>query len=174
MGTPMTNYEKQYQESREVCGPPFKEIVTFFKEYPQARLNVLDLGCGQGRDALFIARLGHHVLGVDTSRTGISQMIEQGKTEKLDVSGTVADVVEYEPTEDYDVVILDRILHMLKYDHQRVTVLEKASDATKTDGYILIADTPKNLQLIRKFFEERSCEWTIVTDKKGFIFTRKA
>jgi 2-polyprenyl-3-methyl-5-hydroxy-6-metoxy-1,4-benzoquinol methylase len=27
---------------------------------------VLDLGCGQGRDALFIARKGHSVFGVDS------------------------------------------------------------------------------------------------------------
>ena len=88
----MTDYEKQYQKSRDVCGPPFREFVAFFERYHKTRAKVLDLGCGQGRDALFIARKGHHVLGVDISRTGISQMLEEAEREGLDVCGVVADV----------------------------------------------------------------------------------
>jgi 2-polyprenyl-3-methyl-5-hydroxy-6-metoxy-1,4-benzoquinol methylase len=103
----MTDYEKQYQESRDVCGPPFPEFVTFFERYPEAGAMVLDLGCGQGRDALFIARMGHHVFGVDASSTGIAQMLEDAQRQKLDVRGVVADIVEYEPAGNYDVVILD-------------------------------------------------------------------
>lgn len=35
---------------------------------------MLDLGCGQGRDALLFARAGHRLLGVDVSSVGIEQM----------------------------------------------------------------------------------------------------
>lgn len=169
----MTDYEKQYQKSRDVCGPPFREFVVFFERYPKTRAKVLDLGCGQGRDALFIARTGHHVFGVDNSRTGISQMLEEAEGEGLDVCGVVADVVEYEPSGDYDVVILDRVLHMLKDDSERLVVLEKASAVTKSGGFILIADTPKNQQLIRSFFEGHSEGWVKAKDRKGFLFVQK-
>ena len=170
----MTDYEKQYQKSREVCGPPFQEFVTFFERYHQTGAKVLDLGCGQGRDALFIARMGHHVLGVDTSRTGIAQMLEEAEREALDVTGVVADVVEYEPPGDYDVVILDRVLHMLKKDGERLAVLEKARAITKSGGFILIADTPKHQPLIRSFFEAHADDWLKAKDKKGFIFVQRS
>jgi len=54
------------------CGQPFPEFVQFFVDFDQVNASVLDLGCGQGRDALFIARMGHDVLGVDLSPTGIA------------------------------------------------------------------------------------------------------
>ena len=169
----MTDYEKQYQRSLNVCGPPFKELVAFFDESIPAHSDVLDLGCGQGRDALFIARLGHHVLGVDISRTGIAQMLEVADEEGLDLSGIVSDVVEYEPSGEYDVVIFDRLLHMFRHDNQRLTVLEKASRVTKPGGFILIADTPKQQQLIRSFFDARSDSWMKIKDRNGFMFFQK-
>jgi 2-polyprenyl-3-methyl-5-hydroxy-6-metoxy-1,4-benzoquinol methylase len=170
----MTDYEKQYQESPNVCGPPFPEFVAFFERYNKKRAKVLDLGCGQGRDALFIARMGHQVVGVDISKTGIAQMLEEAKREGLDVCGVVADVVAYEPSGEYDVVILDRVLHMLKEDSERWAVLEKASGVTKSGGFILIADTPKHEAQIRLFFAERSEGWEKIKDKKGKIFAQKS
>lgn len=81
----MTDYEKLYQESPNVCGPPFPEFEAFFERYNKTQAKVLDLGCGQGRDALFIARMGHQVVGVDISKTGIAQMLEEAKQEGLEV-----------------------------------------------------------------------------------------
>ena len=46
-------------------------------------------GYVQGRDALFIARKGHSVLGVDTAQTGIEQMLEEAESEKLAVDGVM-------------------------------------------------------------------------------------
>ena len=53
-------------------------------------------GCGQGRDALFIAHKGHSVLGVDTAQTGIEQMLEEAESEKLAVDGVITDITNYE------------------------------------------------------------------------------
>jgi 2-polyprenyl-3-methyl-5-hydroxy-6-metoxy-1,4-benzoquinol methylase len=170
----MTDYEKQYQNSRNICGPPSQEFVKFFNRYHQSGARVLDLGCGQGRNALFIAQKGHHVLGVDISMTGIAQMLEDAKRESLDVEGVVADIVEFEPCGDYDIVIMDRVLHMLTDDSARIAILEKAKTVTKPGGFILIADTPKHQPLIRYFFEGHPDEWEKIKDKKGFIFVQKS
>ena len=79
----MINYEKEYQNSRNVYGGPFPEIVDIFDNYDNECATVLDSGCGQGRDALFIARKVHSVLGVDTVQTGIEQMLEEPENEKI-------------------------------------------------------------------------------------------
>ena len=85
----MINYENEYQNSRNVCGEPFPEIVEFFVNYDDECASVSDLGCGQGRDALFVARKGHSVLGVDKAQTGIEQMLEEAESEKLAVDGVM-------------------------------------------------------------------------------------
>jgi len=65
-----TDYEKFYQENKQGLGKPTKEFVSFFDGYTKAPARVLDVGCGQGRDALFIARKGHQVVAIDHSPTG--------------------------------------------------------------------------------------------------------
>ena len=43
--------------------------------YKKEYQSVLDLGFGQGREALFITRKGHTVLGVDAVQTAIKQCL---------------------------------------------------------------------------------------------------
>ena len=50
----MTDYEALYAEQAAVCGAPFSEYVQFFNDQAPGK-RVLDLGCGQGRDALSAA-----------------------------------------------------------------------------------------------------------------------
>ena len=45
--------------------------------------SVLDLGCGQGMDALFIARKGHTLPGVDAAQTGIKQILKTSRSGKF-------------------------------------------------------------------------------------------
>ena len=101
-------------------------------------------------------------------------MLEAAKRESLQVKAEVADISEYDIVEKYEVIILDRVLHMLDGDVQRLMVLDKSIKATHHGGYIVIADTPKHLEFIRSYFESRSREWEKIKDKKGFLFLKKA
>ena len=119
-------YENQYRETRNCCGGPFHEIVAVFDTYHKDHARVLDLGCGQGRNALMAARLGHFVLGVDASRTGVQQMLGNAEEEGVDVQGVVADLNDYEIDRDFGIIIPDRILHMLE-QQDRTCVLRQYS-----------------------------------------------
>jgi len=170
--TRSNKYEQHYREGRDVCGPPFSEFITFFETYASPRADVLDLGCGQGRDALLAARHGHRVVGVDLSETGIAQMLEDANAEGLHVEGIVADVAMWQPEESFDVILLDRVLHLLSDPSERRQVLERACARTRSGGYVLIADTPKQQSLLREVFESKQPVWEIVLQKKGFFFAQ--
>jgi len=49
------DYEKYYRENRHGLGEPAKKFVAFFDAYDRKGAKVLDVGCGQGRAALFLA-----------------------------------------------------------------------------------------------------------------------
>ena len=166
----MTDYEKIYQTNPAACGEPFAVFVDFFKSYPHKNATVLDLGCGQGRDAVFIGRLGHSVHAVDISPSGIAQLVKMAAQENLAIHGETADIVTYQPQQTYAVVLLDRVIHMLATD-DKIDVLKKASAAVESSGYLLIADTPSNLPLFDTFFD--SPNWNIVLKQKGFRFLQK-
>lgn len=94
------NYDKLYGETRDALGAPTQVFVDFFDQYDREQVRVLDVGCGQGgRDALFIARLGHAVVGVDISPpNGIRDLMTAAKAEQLTIDGgVVADITAYAP-----------------------------------------------------------------------------
>ncbi|MCA9912568.1 MAG: class I SAM-dependent methyltransferase [Anaerolineae bacterium] len=167
-----TDYENVYQQQRHALGKPTQAFVTFFDQYARESANVLDIGCGQGRDALFIARQGHHVVGVDLSATGVSQMLEDAKTEKLSIEGIVADLHDYTPSGEYDVVVIDRTLHMVDVE-KRVRVLEQVCAVVREGGYVLIADESPNLPRMKEVFVADRGDWAIIKEQRGFLFLQK-
>ena len=163
-------YDEFYKQNPHGLGEPFPEFVDFFKQYEVEHAQVLDVGCGQGRDALFIARQGHRVVGVDLSATGISQLVADAEKENLEINGIVADITEYEPDEIFDVVVIDRTLHMLPEETERLKVLDTLTSHVAEHGYVLIADEKNNLPAMRTQLERN--DFTITFAKKGFLFAK--
>jgi len=125
------DYEAEFRKNRKACGEPFPEFTAFSRSWTGKPTSVLDLGCGQGRDTLMIARLGHRVLAVDVSCTGVSQMLDLAKEEELSVRGVVADIRSFKSPATHDVVVLDRVLHMLPTKHARSAALGRAARSVR-------------------------------------------
>ena len=74
--------------------------------YQKVYSSVLHLGCRQGRDALFITRKGHTVLGVDAVQTAIKKMLKLAVLENLIVNGIFAGNIDFDVDDVYDVVLI--------------------------------------------------------------------
>ena len=141
--------------------------------YKKEYQSVLDLGFGQGREALFITRKGHTVLDVDAAQTAIKQMLKLAVLENLNVNGVFARIIDFNGDDVYDVVLIDRLLHILQRDKIRKAVLETYSSTVCCDGYYWIVDTLKNHTLICNYFKSLKQDWGIIKNKKGFLFAHK-
>ena len=165
-----TDYEQFYRENPHGLGEPTKEFVTFFSTYEQAKADVLDVGCGQGRDALFVARRGHTVKAVDHAATGIRQLQSDADKEGLSVVAEVADIRELEWGGPFDVIIVDRTLHMLAPE-DRIQVLSRLLEATQAGSHLLIADERKNLPAFKATLEGSRWNWLPTLERRGFLFS---
>jgi 2-polyprenyl-3-methyl-5-hydroxy-6-metoxy-1,4-benzoquinol methylase len=168
----MTDYETLYAQQSDVCGDPFPEFVRFFDGLPPGK-RILDLGCGQGRDALVAARRGHRVVAVDRSVSGVGQVVQQAQAEGLTITGAVADIADYVPEHRFDVVVIDRVLHMLADDNTRCGVLAQMVRHIEPGGHLLVADTPKHLPMIRAFMAAQRPPWRSTLARKGFLFWQR-
>lgn len=72
---------------------PSQELVTFLATAALRRGSVvLDVGCGAGREAIFLAKCGYSVIGVDFSAAAIRIAQQRGIVEALTVDWLVSDV----------------------------------------------------------------------------------
>lgn len=166
------DYDRLYGETPDALGAPNEEIVAFFGRYEGQGARILDVGCGQGRDALFIARAGHRVVGVDLSPNGIAGMTAAAEADGLPIEGIVADLEEFEPEGVFDVVLCDRTLHMLERE-ARNTVLARLLDHVAGAGWILIADERSNLPDFEAVLRGHAVHWQIEKLAKGYLFARR-
>lgn len=167
----MSNYD-QYYLSENLFGKPYPELVSFFESCERG--TVLDLGCGQGRDVLFLAELGFTVTGVDSSKVGISQMLSVSKKRGLKVKGQIADMYEWSDFATYDYVLLNSMFHFEKNDKENeVALINKICENLKEGGVIVfcIQDTGKKVPILEKVIVQNSNLVTI--SKIPFIYSFK-
>lgn len=167
------DYEQLYRDNPEALGAPTDVFVDFFLERSDTPLRVLDIGCGQGRDAIFIGRAGHSVVGVDLSPSGIRDLNAVSEKEGLDVLGIVADITTFEADGMFDVVLIDRTLHMLQ-ESDRLSVFSGLLDHVDQDGWCLIADVRKNIKSFKRVAELHDQQWEIAKDESGYLFLKRA
>ncbi len=133
----MTNYDDQYQVEKNLFGSPYVEFEEFVQQHAKQGGTVLDLGCGQGRDALMLARYGYIVTGVDTSKVGITQMLENAGKDNLAINGVVANLYEYELSGKFDAIVLDSILHFARADRKKeVALLDTLVNHINENGFL--------------------------------------
>ena len=89
------------------------EVVDLVRsQSPQDRPQVLDLGCGLGRNAMAFAQAGFHVSAVDLSSAAVSHAREWAQSLGLDVRTRVCDFLEdaFAP-ESFDIVLSYNVLY---------------------------------------------------------------
>ncbi len=150
-----TPYDKYYQQEN-LFGKPYPELISFFeKKLKKGKL--LDLGCGQGRNAIPLARMGFEIIGLDNSTIGIQQLNEKAKKENLPLEGMVADIFEYDNYQEFDFILLDSMFHFTKKDKKReVNFLKNIFQKSKTKTIIVICiqNTGSKVKVLNKMISE--------------------
>ncbi len=96
----------------------------------------LDLACGEGRNAVWLAEHGWQVTGVDFSPVGLAKAGRLAREHDVDVEWVEADVVEWDPPRAaFDLVIVF-YLHLPATNRTRV--LAHAQDALAPGGTLLV------------------------------------
>jgi len=96
----------------------------------------LDLACGEGRNARWLATRGWTVTGVDFSDVAIARARELAAREHLAIEFVCADLLDYEPEPDgFDLVL---VLYLQIPAVERRVVLERAAAALRGGGTFLL------------------------------------
>ncbi len=75
--------------------------------------DILFLGEGEGRNALYAAKLGHTVTALDTSEIGLAKTAMLSSQHNLDITLIHTDLESWEPKENYDAIMCS-FLHLIE------------------------------------------------------------
>ena len=104
----------------------------------------LDLACGEGRNAVWLASRGFAVTGVDFSEVALEKGARLAAARGVDVEWVAADLLAYEPApRAFDLVVL---LYLQLPEAELRPVLRRAAAAVAPGGtFLLVAHDRTNL-----------------------------
>ena len=102
-----------------------QQTLRLLAERPEGR--VLDIGAGEGADAIRLALLGYEVDAVELSAVGAEKIKRFAREADVKVRVTVADVRTYTPDGLYDVIICNGVLHFLEDKDPVISLMQQAT-----------------------------------------------
>lgn len=94
---------------------------------------VLDMGCGEGKDAVFFAKCGYAVTAFDISEQGIEKAKRLAEHNKVEVRLFRADLFDYRPDTEYDIIFSSGVLHFVP-GQQRKDLCDSLKGHTADNG----------------------------------------
>lgn len=74
---------------------------------------VLDIGCGEGKDSVFLAKCGYCVSALDISEIGLDKAKRLAEHNGVSVNFFRADILDYRPDTDFDIIFSSGVLHFV-------------------------------------------------------------
>jgi hypothetical protein len=132
------DYDDAYARGPGVFGPEPDEVLVRFADRIGVDLPVLDIGAGQGRHALYVARLGRAVHALEPSAVGARQLAEAAERMGITISVFTYGFETFQPElAAYGAVLVFGLIPDLRRE-QIAALAERLERWTARDGLVFL------------------------------------
>lgn len=160
--TLLKKYNDLYKKNQSVWGEDINPLLNTAIWQIKEKKEFLDLGCGQGKEAIFISKLGINATAVDASGEAIKQISKKIKKNKIFNLKTINEnIVDYKIKKNkFDIIFANNVLQFIN-KKDAIKLIKQMQVKIKPKGVIILSaftvDDPKydkkNTQ--RTFFENQ-------------------
>jgi len=93
----------------------------------------LDIGCGEGRNAVFFARNGYNVTAFDLSLQGVEKTTKMAREANVNIDVFQANINDFRLTGKYDILFSSGVLHYIP-ESKRPEIFENYKQFTNVGG----------------------------------------
>lgn len=161
-------YNREYEKDDYYWGvEPSTMCYEVLRYLPPTRpLKLLDIGCGEGKDAVFFARCGYIVSAFDLSEAGLEKTRLLAEKARVTVNTFNANLLHYRLTENYDILYSSGVFGYIKSDI-RAELMENYKTHVNDGGLVAFQTFVKKPFIAHAPERERnSYAW-----KSGELFT---
>src|SRR5437899_3036754 len=134
-------HDLEYVKSHCFWGNSPGKFVTLLSEHLRSG-RVLDLGAGEGKNSIYLARKGLDVVALECSFPALANFKEQlrrvAKSSRRRISVIQMDVRSYLPRVEFDAVVAYGLLHCLPSERDAHSLIEAMKTSTRPGGYNVI------------------------------------
>ena len=128
----MPDWDERYRSGEDLTKEPSALLRKAIAELDPGR--ALDLACGVGRHAIYLARNGWKVTAVDSSRAGIEILQERARAARVTIDAQIADLEQHQFVIESSAFDLICVFYYLQRD-----LFPAIGAGTKPDGKVVAA-----------------------------------
>ena len=163
-----TNYEEWYKGDEYYWGlEPGRFLGELIRLNPPAQnKKVLDIGCGEGKDAVYMAEKGYDVTAFDLTENGIRKTLALAGNRNVSINAYVDDINTFEINGQFDIIYSTGTIQYL-FDENKENFFAKIKKMIKPNGIVYL-----NV-FVEKPFLELPPDWDIEEKmwRSGELFT---
>lgn len=131
----ISEYESRYRQQEYYWGTaPSEMCYEVMRLKPPVRpWTVLDIGCGEGKDAVFFARNGYVVSAFDIADEGLNKARQLAAANNVEINFFKANLWDYRLQSDFDIIFSSGVFHYIKPE-LRSELLGNYREHTKNEG----------------------------------------
>lgn len=130
------NYNETYRQ-KDYFGPRESHLLERYGNLIPDGCKVLDIGVGQGRNAVPLARRGCQVTGIDTAAVSVDLVNQQAQAEGLPLTAQQVGFEDFHVPEPFDVVLCFGLLQMLPPSGS-ASLVERLRAWTRSGGALFL------------------------------------